>query len=160
MPQIEPTRFTDGPPLLLAGLRRWHGFGDAATTVPAQWAEFARLGTLPGQRGRVAYGAVCQSAPERQAFEYLAGVEVASLEGLPGELGRMRVPPAHYAVFTHRGHVSGLRQTWDAIWNDWLPRSGRQPASTPDFERYGEDFDARTGTGTVEIWFPLAPAGG
>jgi predicted transcriptional regulator YdeE len=29
-------------------------------------------------------------------------------------------------------------------------------ADAPDFERYGEDFDAQTGLGGVEIWLPLS----
>jgi AraC family transcriptional regulator len=28
-------------------------------------------------------------------------------------------------------------------------------ADAPDFERYGEDFDPKSGTGNVEIWIPL-----
>jgi AraC family transcriptional regulator len=28
-------------------------------------------------------------------------------------------------------------------------------ADAPNFERYGPDFDPRTGTGVVEIWVPI-----
>jgi AraC family transcriptional regulator len=38
----------------------------------------------------------------------LAGVEVEAFDGLPHQLGRMRVPAQRYAVFTHRGHVAGV----------------------------------------------------
>jgi predicted transcriptional regulator YdeE len=57
-----------------------------------------------------------------------------------------------YAVFTHHGHVSTLHTTWDAIWHEWLPRSGYRMANTPEFERYDERFDPRTGSGTIEVW--------
>jgi AraC family transcriptional regulator len=152
---IEPTRFADAPAMLLAGLRRHHSFTDAARTIVEQWADFRRVGRLPGQRADVAYGVVCQSDRERETFEYMSGVEVDAFDALPPDTGRMRVLAHRYAVFTHAGHVSMLRDTWGAIWGEWLPRSGVTAANTPDFERYDERFDPRTGSGVVEIWFPI-----
>jgi ribosomal protein S18 acetylase RimI-like enzyme len=102
---------------------------------------------------------VCGSDQAARTFEYMCGVEVAAFDAIPRELGRMRVPAQRYAVFTHRGHVAALRATWDAIWREWLPRSGEHPANTPDFERYDARFDPQTGSGEIEIWFPVAGAG-
>jgi AraC family transcriptional regulator len=65
------------------------------------------------------------------------------------------VPKREYAVFQHRGHVAGVRSTFVAIWNDWLPKSGRQVAEAPSFERYGPEFNPQTGLGGFEIWIPL-----
>ena len=159
MTNIEPTRFADGHAMQMAGLRRHHTFDDAATTIPEQWEEFAALGTLPGQQGATTYGVICGSVPAEGRFEYMCAVEVVAFEGLPPGVGRMRVPAQRYAVFTHRGHVAGLRATWDAIWQQWLPHSGFRPANTPDFERYDERYDARTASGEIEIWFPIAAPG-
>ena len=155
MSAFAPDRYEDGRPMLLAGVRRVHAFGDAERTIPRQWRDLQQLGRLPGQRGATAYGAMCGTSPEQQTFEYLAGVEVDAFDALPREVGRMRVPAQRYAVFVHRGPITALRATWDAIWNDWLPRSGERPADTPDFERYDERFDPRTGAGVIEIWFPV-----
>lgn len=152
---IEPARLADAPAMLLAGPRRHHAFADAARDIPGQWAELRALLPLPGQVGDVAYGAVAQADPARGTFEYMCAVEVASFDALPPALGRMRVPAQRYAVFVHRGGVATMRATWDAIWGDWVPRSGVRPADTPDFERYGEGFDPATGAGVVEIWFPI-----
>ena len=156
---IDPTRFAEGRAMLLAGIRRHHAFATASDTIPAQWRDLGAMGTLPGQQGAVTYGVICGSDPARGTFEYMSGVEVDGFDALPPATGRMRVPAQRYAVFTHEGHVSGLRQAWDAIWGDWLPRSGEKPADTPDFERYDERFDPATGRGTIEIWFPVATAG-
>jgi predicted transcriptional regulator YdeE len=46
--------------------------------------------------------------------------------------------------------------TCSAIWNQGLPDSGYQAADSPWFERYGEEFDGRTGLGGLEIWIPIA----
>ena len=52
-----------------------------------------------------------------------AGVEVTDFSDLPAEFTRIRIPEQHYAVFTHRDHVAGIRRTMNTIWNDWLPSS-------------------------------------
>jgi len=58
-------------------------------------------------------------------------------------------------VFTHKGHVGDVHHTWTTIWNRWFPDSGKQHADAPDFERYGPEFDPRTGLGGFEIWVPI-----
>lgn len=157
MTPLEPTRFANGRAMLLAGLRRQHSFDSAEQSMAAQWQAFQQLGTLAGQQGTTVYGVMCGAAPEQRTFEYMTGVEVAAFDGLPPELGRMRIPPQHYAVFEHRGPVSALRATWEGIWHQWLPRSGRTAVHGPDFEVYGEQFDAAAGQGGIEIWFPVEP---
>lgn len=141
--------------MLLAGLRRVHTYSGSAESIPAQWQALQELGAIPGQQGTTAYGAMAAFWPEKQEFEYLSGVEVDTFDGLGPEYGRMRVPAAHYALFTHEGHVSTLRATWEAIWGDWAPRSGYENANTPDLEVYDERFDPRTGSGIIEIWIPI-----
>lgn len=154
MTRLSPPRFETHRPMLVAGIRRHHRFTGVESTVPEQWRETRALPPIPGRTGEgVAYGVVCGSSEE--GFEYLSGVEVESFEGVPAGLGRVRVPAQHYAVFTHEGHVAALGETWRAIWEDWLPASGRTPAQTPDFERYDGRFDPRSGEGVVEIWFPV-----
>jgi AraC family transcriptional regulator len=113
------------------------------------------IGTVPGQTPNVAYG-VCMNADEDGTMEYLCGVEVPSFQGIPDDFATVRIPPRRYAVFTHEGHVSAIRATWAAIFRTGLPALGRAMADAPDFERYDERFDGRTGHGTVEIWIPLA----
>ena len=85
----------------------------------------------------------------------MTGVEVAGFADIAAGFSRVRIPERRYAVFSHRGHVSGIRATVYSIWNDWLPKSGHKVADAPNFERYGTEFDGRSGNGTVEIWVPL-----
>ena len=68
----------------------------------------------------------------------------------------MRIPEQRYAVFTHTEHVSTIRRTVNAIWNQWLPASGLKAADAPNFERYDEKFDPATGNGGLEIWVPVS----
>jgi AraC family transcriptional regulator len=152
---ILPERFEDGRAMLLAGVRQWHGFVESASTIPAQWQALIALGDVPNRIGHVEYGAGCATDLEGQRFEYMAAVEVSSFDGVPLTLGRMRVPAAHYAVFTHDGPLAGLRAVWGRIMGEWFPTSGFQSAPTPDFERYDERFDPATKSGVVEVWIPV-----
>lgn len=150
-------RYESGRPMLLGGIRRKYTFAAVADGIPQQWSEFTKLGPLPGQVGATAYGVICGGDPKAQTMEYMCAVEVGSLEALPKELGRMRVPAVRYAVFRHEGNVAAIRETWREIFSSWLPSSDFKSAETPDFEVYGESFDAETGDGGVEIWVGVKP---
>jgi AraC family transcriptional regulator len=147
-------RFESRNAFLVAGLSARYDYESCGGGIPAQWQRFAPyIGNVAGQIGSDAYGVRYNS--DDSGLDYLCGVEVGELSQLPPELSRVRVPANRYAVFTHRGHISAIRSTWHAIWNKWLPKSGHQLADAPDFERYGKEFDAKSGSGEVEIWVPL-----
>jgi AraC family transcriptional regulator len=151
---LQPPRFENGKPLLLAGLGERYTC-DSSAGIPAQWQRFLpHFGNIPGQVGRIAYGA-CSNFDDAGNFDYLCGVEVPDFTRLPNDWSRLRIPEQKYAVFSHRDHISTIRRTWATIWSTWLPSSGHQPADAPHFERYGESFDSLQGTGGVEIWLPL-----
>lgn len=147
-------RFETRQAFLGAGLSGRYDYESCGAGIPAQWQRFAPyLGNVPGQVGADAYG-VCYNSDD-SGLDYLCGVEVSEFSRLPPELSRVRVPANRYAVFTHRGHISAIRSTWYTIWNKWLPKSGHQLADAPTFERYGRQFDPKSGNGEVEIWIPL-----
>ena len=153
---LEAPRFEIGRAMQIAGLGVRYTF-EANQGIPEQWQRFAAyIGTIPGQVGNTAYG-VCCNSDGAGSFEYIAGVEVSGVGELPSEFSRVRIAAQRYAVFSHRDHISRLRATVYTIWNQWLPASGHEFADAPDFERYDERFDARTGLGTVEIWLPIKP---
>ncbi|HET7607665.1 MAG TPA: GyrI-like domain-containing protein, partial [Gammaproteobacteria bacterium] len=112
---MQPVRFEDGRPMLLAGIRRKHTFASMGVDIPRQWNELEKLGKLPGQVGTTAYGAICGGDARKQTMEYMVGVEVKSFDAVPKELGRMRVPAARYAVFLHEGNVATIQETWQQI---------------------------------------------
>ena len=157
--QLEPPRFENGKALLIAGLRGDYT-PETMNDLPAQWQRLApHLGRIPGQIGRVTYG-VSWCPENSQAISYLCGVEVSDFSSLPGEFMIVSIPAQRYAVFSHRGHVSRIRETIEAIGSKWFPESGQEPAARagegPDFfERYSEKFDPRTGMGGMEIWIPV-----
>jgi AraC family transcriptional regulator len=152
--ELEPPRFENNGPLLIAGLGERYTC-ETAAGIPAQWQRFQPyIGNLAGQVGNTAYGVSCNSDGAGN-FDYICGVEVRDFSDLPPALSPIRVPAQKYAVFSHRDHISAIRRTWSTIWNQWLPQSGYEVLDAPDFERYDQRFDPKTGIGGLEIWIPI-----
>jgi AraC family transcriptional regulator len=150
---LNPPTIEAGKAMLIAGLNASYTF-DTMSGLPAQWEKFVpHLGHVPGQIGQVAYGVVTKQS--ESGFDYLCGVEVKELDGLPRDLDSVRIPVQRYAVFRQKDHISQIRNVMSEIWNSWLPSSGYQTADGPRLERYGPDFDGRTGQGGFQIWWPV-----
>lgn len=151
---LSAPRFEDAPTLLIAGLgARYAQGGDSA--IPSQWQRLVQyLGSISSEVPGVTYG-VGANFDEDNSFDYITGVEVKSFADLPEGFATIRLPARRCAVFTHRGHVSGIPTTMGGIWRDWLPASGHKFADAPFFERYDRRFDPQTGNGEVELWLAL-----
>lgn len=154
---LESPRFEDASPKLVAGLRK-HYTPDTMNRIPALWQRFGPyIDRVPAQVGGATYG-VC--FPSSNGVDYMAAVEVRTASGLPEGFSVTTIPAQRYAVFPHKGHVSRLYETCDAIEREWLPNSGHEFARAADgtpgfFERYGESFNPVIGAGDVEVWVPL-----
>jgi AraC family transcriptional regulator len=153
---IEDPRFEDLDVLLVAGLnRRYSGLEDSAG-VPGQWQQFgAGQSHVRSRVGATAYG-VCFNLDDEGSMDYLCGIEVTGFGSQASQFACLRIPRRRYAVFVHREHIAGIRRTWDAIWNGWLPRSGHEVADAPLLERYDDHFHPRSGRGGFSLLIPLS----
>lgn len=151
-PRLSP-RLGDLLAFRLAGLSRRFSM-ENASGIPGLWQSFApHIGSIPGEVADVTYGA-CYNT-EGSAFDYLCGVEVRSAGDLPRGFVVLDVPASRYAIFHHAGHVTDIHALMRAIFGDWLPRSGCEAAASPVLERYGKEFDPRTGAGGFDVCVPL-----
>jgi AraC family transcriptional regulator len=153
--ELEAPRVENSRPLLIAGLRGQFT-GEPWNGTPELWQRFApHLGKISGQVGPTAYG-LCFLLSN--GVDYLAGMEVSGVSGLPADFATVSIPAQKYLVFPHSGHVSKLHLTCERI-SEWLPTSGYEAAKSPGapdfFERYSEEFDPRTGMGGIEVWIPI-----
>ena len=147
-------RFENAKALLIAGLGAYYT-RQTRSNIPQHWQRLASgLGQIPGRVGLTTYGVSWNQSRDCE-FEYLAGVEVDDVKSLPAYFDHVCIPQGRYAVFAHREHVASIVETFDAIWNLWLPSSQFRVAKAPCFERYDQRFDPQTGTGGFEIWLPL-----
>ena len=151
-PALSP-RFEDVKAFKVAGFNRRFSMQNTAG-IPALWQSFGEhIGSIPGEVSGAAYG-VCYNA-DRDSFDYLCGVEVRSVSDLPQEFVALELPSNRYAIFHHGGHVTDIHAIMRTIFSDWLPASGQQAAEAPLFERYGCEFDPRTGAGGFDVYLPL-----
>lgn len=148
--------FAQGDPMRVIGVSERY---DVITMnrIPEQWAYFQqRVGEVRGRIDPAQFGIFYQLSAKPFAFEYLAAVLVGENAPLPKGLAERRLPARRHAVFTHRGHVTGLHSLVDAVFHKWLPQSGETAAGNPDFvEVYGEAFDPIRLQGVIEVWVPL-----
>ncbi len=73
-------------------------------------------------------------------FTEVAGTEVSSFEGLTEPFVQKIIPGGRYAVFTHRGTLRLLPQTFDYIWGTWFLTTKEELDWREDFELYDERF--------------------
>ncbi len=152
--ELEPPRFENSRGMLIAGIVERYNC-EHLGGIASQWQRFLpHFDHVPGQTGHIAYGVIYNSDGGGN-IDYLTGVEVTDFSALTAEWARLRIPATRYAVFRHRDHVSSVRATIFTILNKWLPESGHQVLDAPELERYGEEFDSRSGTGGFEIWIPI-----
>jgi AraC family transcriptional regulator len=156
LPRLDDPRFETAPAMLMAGLQQTYNYGGNAG-IPSQWQQFnTHDGSIPGQIGNAAYGICTQEEGQDSSFQYMTAVQVRDAGELPEGFESLKLPAQTYAIFAHRGHISGIQATCNAIFTEWLPSSGYRHAGLPDLmERYDERFDPRTGMGLTEIWLPV-----
>jgi len=125
--------------------------------IPAQWGRFAPyIGKIRGQLGGDTFG-VMYEHDETGAFTYLTAVAVKEFPARGEGLTQLALPARAYAVWPHREHVSSVAATCQRIFEHGLSAARLEPERAPMFERYGAEFDPRTGNGGFEIWVPVKP---
>jgi len=154
-----PDRFVKSGPMLFAGLRKYFRFEDRGG-IPMVWHAFgAYQERIPSVIPGAAFGLCLGPADPNDdcGFDYAPAVQVKSLDALPEGLSGIRVEGLEWAVFRHHEHVSSVGSTCAAA-GEWLAQSGRAPPPGPMemIERYGAEFDPRTGLGGCEVWLPVS----
>ncbi len=126
--------------------------------VAEMWSRFVwRINEPPRSDPMVSYG-LCDSSipnlPEGE-FEYVAGVEVNNTDRIPEGMVLRQVPERKYAVFAHRGLLDTLPETYQYIYQVWLPKSGLQVADLVDMEVYDKDFIPGSPNSVMYIYIPV-----
>jgi AraC family transcriptional regulator len=126
--------------------------------IPQQWAAFLpHLEALDRAQVGAAFGIVHHAAHDGEDVQYLCAVPAsAGLRAGEGGLVELALPDMRVAKFAHKGHISGIGATTGAVFEQGLPAAGLRPNAPVDLiERYGTDFDPRSGFGTVGLWVPV-----
>lgn len=107
---------------------------------------------------------VCAPLPggltDESTISYLTAVPVSIVDSrLPQGMVAQEIPAGLWAVFTHRGSVDRLDESYQHIWGSWLPRSGYIPAEAPDYEVYDSRYDPDSETSEIDICIPVIEVG-
>jgi len=112
--------------------------------IPQMWDVFnQRMKEIKASSNEEYFG-LCFSNPEgakEGEFEYVSAALVADDKDIPDNMVYREVPEYKYVVFTHHGKLDKLGETYEYIYNTWLPQSGQKlHPSKFDMEVYDKDF--------------------
>jgi AraC family transcriptional regulator len=90
-------------------------------------------------------------------FEKWAAVEVTDFETVPEEMETITLPCGLYAVFLHKGAAIEGPETYQYIFETWLPESDFILDDRPHFAVMGEKYKNEDPDSEEEIWIPIRP---
>ncbi|MBI5388629.1 MAG: AraC family transcriptional regulator [Verrucomicrobia bacterium] len=117
-----------------------------------------------GKEGLLGGGArflgICHDDPDvtpPDKIRYDACVTVDDRFRPQGEIGVQVIPGGEYAMATHFGPYAKLGESYRRLVGQWLPRSGRELASSPCFEEYLNSPETTAPKDLItDIYVPLA----
>lgn len=136
---------------------RYHGKNERGE-IPAMWAKFwSRVNEIGTWSNRGQCFGVCRDAG-KTGIDYIACVEVSTLDSVPEGMFGMVIPANRYAIFTHHGHVDRIHYTYQSA-GQWLAANGYEwSRSAPDFELYDERFNPNDMENSdLDIYIPIKP---
>ncbi|RUT33671.1 helix-turn-helix domain-containing protein [Paenibacillus zeisoli] len=89
---------------------------------------------------------------------YTACATVTHKGRIPEGMVYRTLPSTTYAVFSHRGSLDRLPDTFQYIYHTWLPRSGRTRMNAPELARYDHRYLGPTNEDSeFDIYIPINP---
>lgn len=92
-----------------------------------------------------------------EKLNYIAGVPVDSIDGLPKEMDAYTIPKQKVAIFDIKTDIEGetAQKTIDYIYGYWLPNSDYIRGTGDDYELFENVIDFRTGNFSTKYVIPL-----
>lgn len=131
------------------------------------WEEFlGRMDEISNRSQECGCYGLCGCGPEcepekgickcqESGFSYIACVEVSDASEIPAGMVTKTIPAAKYAVFTHKGNLDKLGETYNNIYQKWLPESGCEIAGSYCFELYDSRFNSTGEDSELDIYTPV-----
>jgi AraC family transcriptional regulator len=140
-------------------------FGDSADNKFGQaWDRFFPYEKAISNRTneKVFYGVEDYGPEFEQTHQwmYFPSTQVSSLDEIPTGLFGRTLPAATYAVFTAKGGIPKLHDTFMYAYMTWLPASEYESAYPFDFEYYDERFKDQDPNSEIDIFIPVKPKTG
>ncbi|SET00272.1 GyrI-like small molecule binding domain-containing protein [Natronincola peptidivorans] len=93
---------------------------------------------------------------EQTYHNQVIAMEVDSFNHIPSGMIKKTIDGGRYAVFTHRGKIDLIKETYNYIWGTWVPYSKVELDFRDEFELYDEGFKGRQNpSSTFDIYIPI-----
>jgi AraC family transcriptional regulator len=120
----------------------------------ALWKKFMeRLGEIKHRKGTLFYGASFVTG--ECSFRYMAAVEVENFEDIPEGMVKATAPPEKYAVWTHKGRLETLKNTYGYLYEKGMPESGLKQKKDFWLEMYDERFKEDSDDSEMDLYIPV-----
>ncbi|MCY6960097.1 AraC family transcriptional regulator [Clostridium brassicae] len=127
----------------------WNAFNKNSSKIINKAEPLKYYGICENDRSNNQFG-------KNVAYSEIVGVEVTSFEYIPDEMISKVIPKGKYVVFTHKGSVEKLQETYEYIWGTWIPFSKIELNMRDDFELYDERFKgANNHLSEIDIYIPI-----
>lgn len=151
---LEPTLKTLNSPLPTHGLSiHFNPDTEDNSNIKALWPNFlAQEGPSALNNPNPTYGIF--SCNQKR---YWGTREVSSQAPVPEGFSRVDIPAGKYAVFTHLGPISRIKDTIEYIYRQWLPKQTTMKRGDTDveFEKYDQRFKMEEPDSQFEYWIPI-----
>lgn len=152
-------RIVDLPKLYFIGLKTELVMSDINTIGPAMWKELmSKFSDLDENDNLICLGVTLtqDNCSENDTLTYMAGY--ASKEPIERREGLIlhEISECKYAVFTHKGSVMNVNDTFSYAYNKWLPQSDYKTLHHEDLEHYDNRFDeGNPDKSEMDIYIPI-----
>lgn len=142
MANTSEVKIIQHPATKLVGLR-YQGKNEN-NEIAGLWVEFNRRYREIQHNTRGAAIGVCRVLPglPEGEFEYTACAQVSEIADVPEGMVSLELPALKVVAYPHHGKLDTLGETYQALYQGWLPQSGLELVEPGfDMEYYGEEFD-------------------
>ncbi len=130
-------------------------------TIPQLWGQFnTNCNRVPNRTDDKFALGVCpyvdmEHFDENTPFEYITGLAVTTFDNVPEDMVAYTIPAAKYAVFTHKGALDTLQDTYNQIFGTALSENGLELDSKDQIELYDERFKWGEPDSEFDIYIPV-----
>ncbi len=89
------------------------------------------------------------------SMRYLAASEVKNEDEQVKDFTKYKVPKATYAVFTHKGKLDSLKDTYNKIHKTIIPKSKYKQVNNYEIEFYNHEYKHNSDESTMYIYVPV-----
>lgn len=145
---------TERKPLKIIGMKIVTSMRE--NKIPELWNSFFdRIHEIENTVNPAVSIGVCFDVQEDEHFSYIAGRVISDGHSVPKGMVLKKLPKQLVAVFTHKGPVEKLSETYNYIFEEWLPNSQYEHVKAPDLEWYDDRFKFGEEDSEMDIHIPV-----